>query len=151
MMAWLSTFVLGGRERHWRKIIEGHAEYLTRHDRVRPPPSDQSILGTTELRKSPCTWFGEVCFCCSLTALPGPAWVLLKCVLQRLFLSSVIIHYLMVLGVKQDGTFKSWCPTLNYGDEARTLSCCRSLFHRRGRKLPKRELWGKWNRIECSA
>ena len=44
----------------------------------------------TELRKSSCTWFGEVCLCCSLTALPGPAWVLLKYVLQRLFLSSVV-------------------------------------------------------------
>lgn len=44
----------------------------------------------TELRKSPCTWFGELCLCCSLTALPGPAWVLLKYVLQRLFLSSVL-------------------------------------------------------------
>ena len=40
----------------------------------------------TELRKSPCTWFGEVCLFCSLTALPGPAWILLNCVLQRLFL-----------------------------------------------------------------
>ena len=43
----------------------------------------------TELRKSPCTWFGEVCSCCCLPALPGLAWVLLKYVLQRLFLISV--------------------------------------------------------------
>ena len=48
---------------------------------------------STELRKSSCTWFGEVCLCCSLTALPGPAWVLLKYVLQRLFLSSVITSH----------------------------------------------------------
>ena len=25
-----------------------------------------------------CTWFGEFCSCSSLTALPGPAWVLLN-------------------------------------------------------------------------
>ena len=25
-----------------------------------------------------CTWFGEISSCCSLTALPGPAWVLLS-------------------------------------------------------------------------
>ena len=24
-----------------------------------------------------CTWFGEISFCSSLTALPGPTWVLL--------------------------------------------------------------------------
>merc|ERR1739836_181368 len=47
---------------------------------------------STELRKSSCTWFGEVCLCCSLTPLPGPAWVLLKYVLQRLFLSSVYLE-----------------------------------------------------------
>ena len=44
---------------------------------------------STELRKSSCTWFGDVCLCCSLTTLPGPAWVQLKYVLQRLFLCSV--------------------------------------------------------------
>ena len=32
---------------------------------------------TTDMRFIFCTWFGEFCFCCSLTALPGPAWVLL--------------------------------------------------------------------------
>ena len=25
-----------------------------------------------------CTWFGDFCSCCCLTALPGPAWVLLS-------------------------------------------------------------------------
>ena len=44
----------------------------------------------TELRKSPCTWFGEVYSSCSITALPSPAWVLLKYVLQRLFLISAV-------------------------------------------------------------
>ena len=37
-----------------------------------------------------CTWLWEIFSCSSLTALPGPAWVLLKYVLQRLFLSSVL-------------------------------------------------------------
>ena len=57
----------------------------------------QSIIGwqmiyvasSTELRKSSCMWFGEVYSSCSLTALPSPAWVLFKYVLQRLFLISV--------------------------------------------------------------
>ena len=31
------------------------------------------------------TWFGEIPSCCSLTLLLGPAWVLLKCVLQTIF------------------------------------------------------------------
>ena len=32
--------------------------------------------------------FGEVCFCCSQTVLPGPAWVLLMCALRRIKSSS---------------------------------------------------------------
>ena len=36
-----------------------------------------------------CTWLREVCSCCSLTVLPGPAWVLLNNVLQRILLISV--------------------------------------------------------------
>ena len=36
-----------------------------------------------------CMWLREVCSCCSLTALPGPAWVLLSYVLQRILLISV--------------------------------------------------------------
>ena len=32
-----------------------------------------------------CTWFGEIPSCCSLTVLLGPAWVLLKYVLQTIF------------------------------------------------------------------
>ena len=31
------------------------------------------------------TWFGEICSCCCLPALTGPAWVLLKYVLQTIF------------------------------------------------------------------
>ena len=30
----------------------------------------------TEISNKACAWFREVCSCCSLTALPGPAWVL---------------------------------------------------------------------------
>ena len=54
-------------------------------------PWNRSALhrSSTALRKGPCTWFGEVCYCCCLPALPGLAWVLLKYVLQRLFLISV--------------------------------------------------------------
>ena len=33
---------------------------------------------------------GEDCSCCSQTVLPGPAWVLLKCALRRIKLSSVL-------------------------------------------------------------
>ena len=55
----------------------------------------------TELRKSSCTWFGEVCLGCSITALPGPAWVLLKYVLQRLFLSSVVVEILYEVRLAQ--------------------------------------------------
>ena len=36
-----------------------------------------------------CTCFGEVCNSCSLAVLPGPAWVVLKYVLQRKFFTSV--------------------------------------------------------------
>ena len=36
-----------------------------------------------------CTWFGEVCYSCSLTVLPGSAWVVLIYVLQINFFTSV--------------------------------------------------------------
>ena len=46
-----------------------------------------------------CTWLREVCSYCSLTVLPGPAWVLLNYVLQRILLISVyfpqILHSLI--------------------------------------------------------
>ena len=41
----------------------------------------------TEMRFIPCTWFGEFCSCCSLTALPGPAWVLLNKICKELISS----------------------------------------------------------------
>ena len=43
----------------------------------------------TEMSKILCTWLREVCSCCSLTVLPGPAWVLLIYDLQRILLISV--------------------------------------------------------------
>ena len=35
------------------------------------------------------TWFGEIPSCCSLTLLPGPAWIPFKYVLQTIFSGSV--------------------------------------------------------------
>ena len=43
----------------------------------------------TGVKKFLCTWFGEVCYSCSLTVLPGSAWVVLIYVLQRNFFTSV--------------------------------------------------------------
>ena len=43
-----------------------------------------------------CMCLREVCSCCSLTALPGPAWVLLNYVLQRILLISVVRTFLRV-------------------------------------------------------
>ena len=45
----------------------------------------------TEMKKFLCTWLGEVCYSCSLTVLPGPAWVVLNHVLQRIFFTSVLM------------------------------------------------------------
>ena len=36
--------------------------------------------------------FGEVCSCSSLTALPGPAWVLLSYVLHTILCTSVEVE-----------------------------------------------------------
>ena len=47
----------------------------------------------TEMRFFLCTWFGEFCSCCSLTALPGPAWVLLNWICKEL-ISSLYMQYL---------------------------------------------------------
>ena len=50
------------------------------------------------MKKFLCTWLGEVCYSCSLTVLPGPAWVVLIYVLQRIFFTSVVINlYFFVL------------------------------------------------------
>ena len=40
---------------------------------------------TTEAEKMARTWFSEIPSSCSLTLLLGPAWVLLKYVLQAIF------------------------------------------------------------------
>ena len=44
---------------------------------------------STEAEKMACTWFGEILSCCSLALLLGPAWVLLKYVMQTIFSGSV--------------------------------------------------------------
>ena len=41
----------------------------------------------TEMRFILCTWFGEICSCCSLTAQTGPAWVLLNWICKELISS----------------------------------------------------------------
>ena len=38
-----------------------------------------------------CTWFGEFCSCCSLIALPGPAWVLLNWICKELISSLYVL------------------------------------------------------------
>ena len=52
--------------------------------------TEQLWTRCTEMSKILCTWLREVCSCCSLTVLPGPAWVLLIYVLQRILLISVV-------------------------------------------------------------
>ena len=44
----------------------------------------------TEMRFILWTWFREFCSCCSLTALPGPAWVLLNWICKELISSLYI-------------------------------------------------------------
>ena len=41
------------------------------------------------MKKFLCTWLGEFCYSCSLTVLPGPAWVVHIYVFQRIFYTSV--------------------------------------------------------------
>ena len=52
--------------------------------------SHATLKYCTEMRFILCTWFGEFCSCCSLTALPGPAWVLLKWICKELISSLYI-------------------------------------------------------------
>ena len=40
---------------------------------------------STELRRSLCTWLWEIGFCCCLTSLPGPAWLLLNKICKDFF------------------------------------------------------------------
>ena len=53
----------------------------------------------TEMRFILCTWFGEFCSYCSLTALPGPAWVLLNWICKKLISSLYMVVFLKVWGV----------------------------------------------------
>ena len=48
--------------------------------------------GNTEMRFILCTWFGEFCSCCSLTPLPGPAWVLLNWICKELISSLFLLR-----------------------------------------------------------
>ena len=48
-----------------------------------------TFMTYTEMRFNLCTRLREVCSCCFLTVLPGPAWVLPNYVLQRILLISV--------------------------------------------------------------
>ena len=50
-------------------------------------PSCSRAGYSTEMVFILCTWFGELCSCCSLTALPGPAWVLLNWICKELISS----------------------------------------------------------------
>ena len=47
--------------------------------------TDAPHLLYTELRKSPCTWFGEVCSCCCLPLLPQPAYNILATTYKDFF------------------------------------------------------------------
>ena len=40
-----------------------------------------------------CTWFGEISSCSSLTALPGPAWVLLSKICKPFVGSLYVIYF----------------------------------------------------------
>ena len=50
-------------------------------------PHDAKTYTHTEMRFILCMWFGEFCSCCSLTSLPGPAWVLLNWICKELISS----------------------------------------------------------------
>ena len=52
----------------------------------------------TEMRFILCTWFGEFCSCCSLTALPGPAWVLLNWICKDLISSLYLNKDVYLIG-----------------------------------------------------
>ena len=54
------------------------------------------------MRFIPCTWFGEFCSCGSLTALHGPAWVLLNWICKEL-ISSLYVATLILL--RRGGTY----------------------------------------------
>ena len=53
----------------------------------------QYLLECTEAEKMARTLFGEIPFCCFLTVLLGPAWVLHRYVLQTIFSGPVLVRY----------------------------------------------------------
>ena len=58
---------------------KGNVFYMATEDNV--------LHVCTERRFILCKWFGEFCSCCSLTALLGPAWVLLNWICKELISS----------------------------------------------------------------
>ena len=79
-----------------RKMIKVNKRGLTL---LRFPPIQSTYVGALPIQISTLLWcsrFGEVCSCCSYTALPGPAWVLLNyvlCIISRpLYLQSIEVH-----------------------------------------------------------
>ena len=72
-----------------------------------------------------CTWFGEFCSCCSLMALPGPAWVLLNWICKELISSLYIDFFLLsrrttveihiALPIREKSASTGWCGTVKIG------------------------------------
>ena len=52
-------------------------------------------FGLTELRKFLCTWFGEVCSCCSLSLLPQPACNILATMCKQIFSALYLVSVLL--------------------------------------------------------
>ena len=48
-----------------------------------------------------CTWFGEICSCCCLTVLLGPAWVLLSKI-YKTFAGSLYCAQVLTSNKKQN-------------------------------------------------
>ena len=64
------------------------------------PGHIQILIGErTAMKKFLCTWLGEVCYSCSLTVLPGSAWVMVNYVQQRIFFTSVRVVVMLILSV----------------------------------------------------
>ena len=69
----------------WRKSLiltpyVHRGEFMPPRPPLSPRPVFKACIVTlhTEMRFILCTWFGEISSCSCLTALPGPAWVLLN-------------------------------------------------------------------------
>ena len=73
-----SNYSLDSKEyiRGMRLIFDwdGHLLCLGRRSESSRVPEANHARGT-EVEKMACTWFGEICYCCSYTSLPRPALV----------------------------------------------------------------------------